>query len=429
MENVNELPIEVLTRIFDYFDVRERRHVSAVCTLWRDILHSVRFQRQCRTFLDGRFEEEFTESEKTVLQSCRNLSIILWDEENESVYDYEIEDDAEGREKEEIIPLTYLFNPTPQQNITDLIFSQKLDLERLDLNSTFVSCREILQDRLEKLENLKELSLLFDFRPVSSSQEVDPQVWSIRHNRIETLRIGLLDDIQPITLTAPNLTILDLKPKCPWILDIIRSYKHQLQSLKIDFQNVESMSTLMMMEFPCLTHLNVQMLEDKDNQIRYARTRNRFVDEEIEERFVKGMPKLKQLLLTSNLMFFRIAKALAKYAYQLEEISLEEQQMDYELLKVVERIPKLRRLTMLRCEVMDLGQVHPTLSLPPCLSELELLHSKSNLVFNKGLAGLKSLNVCAWTSKNHKILHKICKNLPNLEHLTVAFNSPVSSCV
>lgn len=67
-------------------------------------------------------------------------------------------------------------------------------------------------------------------------------------------------------------------------------------------------------------------------------------------------------------------------------------------------------------------RILPRLYLPH-LQELSLVYNESHIVFDKGLAGLKTLKMTVWSSRNHKILYKICNNLPNLEYLRLILNT------
>lgn len=80
---------------------------------------------------------------------------------------------------------------------------------------------------------------------------------------------------------------------------------------------------------------------------------------------------------------------------------------------------------MHRCKALpppDTPHVLPRLYLPQ-LDELSLVFNDSHIVFNEGLAGLKTLKMSIWSSKNHKTLYKICNNLPNLEYLRLILNT------
>lgn len=212
-------------------------------------------------------------------------------------------------------------------------------------------------------------------------------------------------------------------------MEIVETYCRQLQTLKIRFQNVDYMESFLALPFPNLKHLHVRMYDDKETQVRYARRRNPVSEVEKNEQFVRNIPRLKKLLLESNLLFFRIGALLAKSNHQLEELVLEEQQMDYAQLKVVESLPKLKSLTLFRCEVIMPSPMLPTLHMPH-LDKLSLFYNESSIVFNEGLAGLKSLKVSLWAEKNNKVLFKICKNLPNLEDLEVLVNNKlVNTCL
>ncbi|XP_062716098.1 uncharacterized protein LOC109422268 [Aedes albopictus] len=427
MENINDLPVEILTRIFDFLTISDRKHVSRVCRLWHNILHCVRFQRQCRLVFDSTFEEQLSDLEKRILRSCRNLSITHWDDTDDD--DYDDDDEDEQLEKEVIVQFKYLFKPSPERNVTDLLFEESLPLESLEINTTFDSCRDIIEDRLPQLEQLRELFLSFDQNRNPNSPKSHPGIWVLQHKNLETLRIGLSYEIDAFRIEAPSLTYLDIQPKCRWSMEIVETYCRQLRTLKLRFQHVEYMESFLSLPFPSLTHLQVRMYDDKEIQMRYARNRNRIVDAERDEQFVRDMPKLRKLLLESNLLFFRIGVLLAKCNHQLEELTLEEQQIDYAQLKVVESLPKLKSFTLFRCEVLMPSPALPSLNMPH-LDKLELFYNESSIVFNEGLSGLKSLKISLWTEKNHKVLYKICKNLPNLEHLEVLANTKlVNTCL
>ncbi|XP_058835419.1 uncharacterized protein LOC131692408 [Topomyia yanbarensis] len=171
--------------------------------------------------------------------------------------------------------------------------------------------------------------------------------------------------------------------------------------------------------FPSLTHLQTWANgdNDKEMQVRYARTRDVYVDMEKEEQFVIGMPKLKSFHSTNNLTFFRIGTALSKFATQLVELTLENQEMDLEQIKAFEATT-IKVLNIRRCKIQTPSQTLPTLNMPH-LNSLVLWYNKSDIVFNNGLSELKSLKMTLSKSKNHKILHKLCNNLPNLENLEI----------
>lgn len=80
---------------------------------------------------------------------------------------------------------------------------------------------------------------------------------------------------------------------------------------------------------------------------------------------------------------------------------------------------------MRRCEILGPPETPHILTrlYLPYLEELSLVYNKSQIVFDEGLAGLKKLKITVETSKNHKILYKICNNLPNLEHLRICLNA------
>lgn len=426
MQNINELPVEIITRVFDFLTVSDRKQISSVCTLWYNILHSVRFQRQYRLVFDSTFEEELSDVEKRILRSCRNLSITHWDDTDDDDYD---DDEDDEQEKEMIIQFKYLFKPSPERNVTNLLFEEKLELESLELNSTFGSCRTIIEDRLAQMDQLRELTISFDQERNPNGPAPDPSIWVIKHNCLRKLRIGLSYEIDAFRIEAPNLTCLDIQPKCRWSMEIVQAYCRQLESLKLRFQNVEYMESFLLLPFPRLKQLHVRMFDDKETQVRYARSRNPMSDVEKDEQFVRDIPRLKKLLLESNLMFFRIGALLAKSNHQLEELTLEELQIDYAQLKVVESLPKLKSFTLFRCEVLMPSSTLPTLNMPH-LDKLSLFYNESSIVFNEGLAGLKSLKVSLWTEKNNKVLYKICKNLPNLVDLEVLANTKlVNTCL
>ncbi|XP_062558765.1 uncharacterized protein LOC134223599 [Armigeres subalbatus] len=426
MENINDLPIEVLTLIFDYLSITDRKYVSRVCRLWNQIMHCIHFQRQCRLVFDSTFEEELSELEKRILRSCRNLSITHWDDADEDSYD---DEDDEQRQKEVIFQFKYLFKPSPERNVTDLLFDEALPLESLEINSTFDSCRDIIEDRLPQLEQLRKLTLSFDQNRSSNGPKSNQSIWVVQHKSLQSLRIELSYEIDAFRIDTPSLTYLDIHPKCRWSMEIVETYCRQLQTLKVRFQHVEYMEAFLSLPFPSLRHLQVRMYDDKETQLRYARNRNRILDAERDEQFVRDMPKLRKLLLESNLMFFRIGVLLSKCNHQLEELTLEEQQVDYAQLKVVESMPKLKSLTLFRCEVLMPSPKLPTLNMPH-LERLELFYNESSIVFNEGLSGLKFLKISLWTEKNNKVLYKICKNLHNLEHLEVLVNSKlVNTCL
>ncbi|XP_055533656.1 uncharacterized protein LOC129723449 [Wyeomyia smithii] len=413
MDNINNLPVEILEQIFTYLNLKERKSACAVCSLWHAVLRGVRFQRQCLVSLSRTFDQELSELETRVTQSFRNLSLIHWEEEYFDDDDDDDIDSHEQRENEEVIHLKYLFEPTPEANIRKLLFENGLDLETLELYSSFESCREILGDQLCQLENLRELALSFCQTEYASP---DQSEWQIHHNQINTLKIDVLHSNKPYNVMLPNLTTLELLSNCRWSFHIIQAHCMQLQRFKVQFQDQETMDDLMSLSFPMLTHLQVRMYDDKDVQVRYARTRNKFADKEKEEHFVKSMPKLKSLWLESDLMLYRIGEALSKYGHRLEKLTLMDMQIDDAQLRTIETFPKLKTVIMHRTEILPSSQILPKVNMPH-LVNLTLMDNKSDIVFNNGLVGLKSLKLTLCSRRCHKVLHKICNNLPNLEYL------------
>ncbi|XP_058829527.1 uncharacterized protein LOC131688922 [Topomyia yanbarensis] len=408
MDNINNLPVELLAYVFNYLSFRDRKNAYAVCTLWHNILHSARFQRQCKVSLNRSFDDDLNDLEKRVLRCFRNIRIYSL-----GVTDF---DDVELVGKYDMIQFMYLYEPTPEHRLIQLLFESKLDLESLELSRTFESCRGILENRLPRIRNLRELSLDFEI-----SENIIPEqyatTWTIQHHQIEKLRIDLPCANLPFNVITPNLTSLHVDTNCRRGYQIIEAYCRQLQCLEVTIKDAETLDDIMALPFPCLTHLQTWAYDANDNQMQilYAQRRIKFMDVEKEEQFVIGMPKLKSFHSANNLMFFRISTALSKFAEQLVELTLENQEMDAEQIKAFEVIP-IKVLNIRRCKILTPFQTLPILNMPQ-VTCLELWYNESDIVFDNGLSELKSLKLTLSTSKNHKVLHKICRNLPSLEHL------------
>ncbi|XP_058463180.1 uncharacterized protein LOC131437691 isoform X2 [Malaya genurostris] len=401
MDNINDLPVELIEHILNYLNIQDIKNAKAVCNLWYEILHGIRFQRKCKLSLGNMFDDDLGELEKNVIRCYRNVSIVHYDEQDNDGTDYDI------------VQFKYLYEPTSENRLIQLLFGLDIDLESLELSSSFESCRVVLEDRLPQIVNLKQLALMFE---EYHNTESNPCTWVIRHDKIEKLRIRLPCASLPLKAILPNLTSLQLQSNCRAAYQIIESYCRQLQYLKVTFVDAETVNDMMSLSFPALEHLDAQIFDhdDKDMQLRYARTRNKFVDEEKEEQFVKSMVKLKNLELGSNLMLFRMGTWLSKYPNKLVELSLIDLQIDQEQIKVVETM-SIKILKFECCKILTQSQTLPTVNFPN-LTRLILIGNQSDIVFDKGLSELKSLKLSIG-SRNNKVLNKICNNLLNLEHL------------
>ncbi|XP_058834009.1 uncharacterized protein LOC131691520 [Topomyia yanbarensis] len=410
MDNINNLPVELLGHIFNYLSFRDRKNAYAVCTLWYKVLRGVRFQRQRRVYLNRSFDDDLNDLEIRVLRCFRNIHIYFFDAAGF--------DDVELQEKYDIIQFKYLYQRTPEDRLIEFLFEMNMDLESLELSRSFESCREILENRLPRIRNLRELALNFE-----TTENIIPQqhstTWTIQHHRVEKLRMDFPCANLPLKVITPNLNSLCVDTNCRQGFQIIEAYCRQLQCLEVTIKDAETVDDIMALPFPSLTHLQTWPHGDNDKelQVRYARTRNKYVDLEKEEQFVIGMPKLKSFHSANNLMFFRISTALSKFAKQLVELTLENQEMDLEQIKAFEAIP-IKVLNIRRCKILTSSQSLPTLNMPH-LNSLVLWYNESDIIFDSGLSELKSLKMTLFKSKNHKVLHKICNNLPNLEHLEI----------
>ncbi|XP_053683999.1 uncharacterized protein LOC128734044 [Sabethes cyaneus] len=409
MDNINFLPVKILEQICSYLDLTDQKSARAVCRHWRRVLSGIQFQRQCLISLSSPFAQEVPDSEKQVIRKFRNIKLFHWFEEND---EYEADSNEHPGNNTDTVFLKYLFEPTPEMNIRQLLFENEMDVEVLDMRSSFESCREILGDRLSQMQNLRELTLTFG---QSLYVQPDQSVWMIVHNRIETLNIDISCS-RAYNIALPSLTTLELLTNCRWSFHIIQTYCRQLQRLKVQFQDLETMDEMMSLSFPMLTHLHVRMHKDKNVQLRYAQTQNQSVDNTKEENFVKSMPKLKSIWLESDLMLFRIGKALAKYSHHLDELTLMDMQIDAAELHTIETFPKLKTMSLHRVKILTSPQSLPKVNMPHLIS-LTLVDNESDIVFDNGLAGLKSLKVTFSTARSDKILHKICNYLTNLERL------------
>ncbi|XP_058827323.1 uncharacterized protein LOC131687268 [Topomyia yanbarensis] len=408
MSNINILPIEVLTRVFDYLDLYERKCASATCKRWNSILHCARFQRQCRLALTHIFHDELTQLEKAVVKKCYHLRVVHYDDCEDS--DDEDYDEDTQRESEKLFSIKYLFQKTPVQNLSDLLFGLGLNLESLILEVRYENCREIIGDCLGDIKNLKELVLLFKS---GGNRTPELGLWKIRHDKIESLKVEMPSDSKPLSFIVPSVTSLELVNHCRWSSDTVNLYSRQLLCLKVRLRNIAELDILMPRIFPNLTNLEVRNPFEMSEQFASIRVP---LDEEEEQRFIMGMPRLKRLLLEGKFTLLRMVTSLARCANTLEELVLEDQQIEYELLKTVEKLPKLKSLTISECKVLMVSDMLPTLQMPQ-LEHFKLLSYKSDIIFDKGLSAVKSLELTLWADKNYKILHKVCENLPCLERL------------
>ncbi|XP_055531690.1 uncharacterized protein LOC129722343 isoform X2 [Wyeomyia smithii] len=349
-----------------------------------------------------------------IVKDCRNISLNHWDNP-----DYDDDDDGDDpassdrRENEEIVNLKYLFEPCPEANIEKLLVGLESCIETIILKSSFESSRMILENRIPKMANLRELDLvLWNLYRYPS---IDRSKWYIHHEQLQRLKI-FLEVTKPYDVMLPHLTTLDLAPNCRYGFHIIEKYCMQLKHLKVQFADPETMHDMISLSFPMLTHLEAIMAEDKEIQERYARTRNKYIDKEKEENFIKSMPKLKSLSMESNLMLYRIGAALSKYSQQLEEITLAGMHIDPAQLQLIEALSKVKTFTLRYTKIECPPLALPKLNMPR-LQHLSLSHNDSDIVFNDGLSGLKSLKLTVGSERSEKVLYKICNNLPNLERL------------
>ncbi|XP_053684001.1 uncharacterized protein LOC128734045 [Sabethes cyaneus] len=407
MDNINVLPLEILERILSYLNFSDRKTVRLVCSYWRQVLHGVQFQRRCRISICRTFNRELPDMEMRVTQSYRNISLNQWSDSDD--------EDDEQCTNEDITNLKYLFEPCPENNIKKLLF-QRFDLEALALYSSFGSSREILEKQLSSMTNLRELELTFCKNRYSLPDE---SVWVIHHDKLETLKIDVTST-KPFKVVLSRLKKLELLADCSYSIHIIQSHCWQLQDLKIYFQDPKTMDDMMSLSFPVLTNLEVYMFADKDVQLRYARIRNEFIDREKEENFIKSMPKLKSLLIESNLMFYRIQMALTKHGHQLEKLTLASLVLDAAQLLWIEKLPKIKTV-ILQYIAVPASQARLAKLHMPHLHHLALLYNKSYIGFDNGLIGLKSLKLTVTCERNQTILHQICNKLPNLEQLELFF--------
>ncbi|XP_053688030.1 uncharacterized protein LOC128737423 [Sabethes cyaneus] len=418
MDNINHLPPEILERIFSSLNFTERKSAGGVCSYWRSVLHNVRFQRRCRISLSDTFDQELSELELRAVRSYHNIKLLHWaewfdDDDYDDDYDYVEEEGDEPRKNEDIIHLKYLFEPSPEVNINKILLGHS-ELKALSLCSTIDCSREILENLIPDMRNLRELQLTFCQDSDSSPHE---SVWVIRNDKLETLKINIMTD-KPFEVQFPCLKKLEFLSNS-YSFRMIDTYCWQLQCLRIHFQNPETMDDMMSLSFPKLTHLEVHMYDDKQVKVEYARTRNVFVDKEKEENFVKSMPNLKSITFESNLMFYRIATALAEYSHQLEELTVSCLEIDAVQLQSFRKLPKLKTIILKFTKIISLTQALPKLDMPQ-LHNLSLLHKSSNVAFDSGLAGLKTLQLTLSSKTSAKAVHKICCNLPNLERLELS---------
>uniref|UniRef100_A0A1Q3F436 F-box domain-containing protein n=1 Tax=Culex tarsalis TaxID=7177 RepID=A0A1Q3F436_CULTA len=433
MEDINALPTEVLAHILTYLEVEELKAASQVCHLWYHILQGARFNRRMVMRINSTFADPPTEQEKCALIRCRNLQITQWDElfvcYDEYDEDDEEDEDENGEENIRKIPVVefkYLFQPSPEQNAADLLFSQELNLESLELCSTFAGCRHILEDHVQQLRNLTELSLEIEFGRKSNPISMDHSFWALRHDRIRKLKLSFEHRKNNFSVVTPALTNLEVRPFTIFSMPIITPYASQLQRVDLQLDKPELVNDLLALKFPALTQLRVRIDDDREQQERYARLQHRHADICVDEQFIKSMPKLRRFRCESNLLFYRMGSALMRIGHrQLEEIKLDSMHFDARLLRVLQALPKLKTFKMHRCEALPpphTPHVLPRLNLPQ-LDELSLVYNESDIAFDKGLAGLKTLKMTVWSSKNHKFLNKICNNLPNLEVLRLILNT------
>ncbi|XP_053685866.1 uncharacterized protein LOC128735405 [Sabethes cyaneus] len=418
MDNINDLPVEILERILSYLNFSDRKSACGVCSHWHNVLRTVRFQRQCRIHLSNEFDQELSDIEMRVIQNYRNMSLSLYSDDSDD------DEDNEQREDEGLIHLKYLFVPCPEINMKKLLFG-RFDLEALTLYCSFEGTREILENQLADMINLRELEL---FTYTNKYSSPDQSVWVIHHDRLKSLKIDI-KTAKPLKIVLPHLTKLELLFNCRYSFLTIETYCWQLQSLIVHFRDPETMDDMMSLSFPMLTHLEVCMEEDKDVQLGYAQTRNKFADKEKEENFIKSIPKLRSMVIGSNLFLYRIGMALSKFSHQLEELTLQDLKIDTAELQSIEKLAKIKTIVLLYTKIISPTQNLPKLYMPH-LHHLSLLYHSSNIIFDSGLAGLKILKLILDSERNDKVLHKICNNLLNLERLElVLYNKWRKRCL
>ncbi|XP_058461017.1 uncharacterized protein LOC131436357 [Malaya genurostris] len=426
MDSINSLPFEILEKIFDYLDLYERSCALATCKHWHSILNCTRFQRQRRLALAHIFQDELTEQEKIAVQKCCNLRVVHYEDSGNS--DSESAAGSEGDQNEQRIgrnlhSIENLFRNTPEQNLNDLLFGRVLDLESLSLETGYEICRNIIRDRLDSIKNLNELVLLFTG---SRFPTPDTGLWTIRHAGIQILKVQMPVDGKHLSFIVPSLTSLELIDSFRWSLNMLNTHSEQLRCLKLKLRHIEMLDDLFPLTFPNMTYLEIRNNPYKTGeQLRFTQTRN-VLDEQMEQRFVEGMPRLKKLLLEGKFTFLRMGMSLARCAHTLEELVLEDQEIEYALLKSVEMLPNLKNLTISECKFRTSSDMLPTLNLPH-LERFNLFNYRANIVFDKGLGAVNSLGLTLWADKNYKVLHKICENMSNLERLELFVNVKLSN--
>lgn len=447
MADINALPREVLSHILSFLEPRDRKPCGEVCRLWYNLLQGARFQRQILMRINSTFVEPPTESDRCALTNCRNLLITQWDEAMDYDWMYDSTDDEDGDADEDeggahangevnseentrkipVVEFKYLYQPTPEHNVTELLFGQELKLESLELCTTFAGARYILEDRVQQLQNLTELILDIEGGRVSNPISKDHTFWVLSHDRIRKFKLSYEPKTDNFRIKTPALTTLDVRPFSIYTLPIIKPYAAQLQRLDLHLYSPSVINDLLALQFPCLTCLRVRVDDDRDLQERYARLlQTRQADVYLDEQFIRGMPRLKRMRCESHLLFFRLGAALTRHGHrQLEELKLDSLHFDAVQLQVLQALPRLKAFKMYRCEALpppDNPRVLPRLYLPH-LDELSLVYNESHIAFDRGLVGLRSLKMTIWSGKNHKILSKICHNLPNLEYLRLILNT------
>ncbi|XP_053688458.1 uncharacterized protein LOC128737776 [Sabethes cyaneus] len=431
MDNINALPIEVLEHIFNYLSVKTWNTCCLVCSLWYNILRGTQFQRRYCLSMNRTFEEPLPEAERRIFPIFHNIALVQWVDNDDDDDDDDDEEDEVSRqfwfaehphESDEPFSLRYLFEPKPESNIHELLFRLELDFESLELCIPFDSYRDIVGNSLRQIKNLREFILKLCRDPTHPSNR---NRWVIEHDRIETLSIDLTVTKVEFSAILPNLKTLALLTDCGWGFQIIEKHCAQLQSLEVQFQDAETMDKMLSLTFSNLTNLQVQLCHDRALQEHYKLTRNNLADKETEEKFIREMPKLKKLFVESNLLMYRIAGPLSRFAHHLEELTLECQQIDFPQLKAIETIPNLKIFRLLYSRVASTRTL-PMLNMP-LLKKLSLLNNESHVTFNGGLCNLKSLKVTFWTRNSYKALHKICQNLPKLERLELLVYSKLGN--
>ncbi|XP_039452118.1 uncharacterized protein LOC120431032 [Culex pipiens pallens] len=440
MVDINDLSPEVLSHILDLLEPRSWKEASQVCRRWYNILKGARFQSKLQMRIHKTFVDPPTEQEKSALIHCRNLLITQWDEAldyNWVGYDEDDEDDDTDEDEEEnseenfrkinVVEFKYLFEPSPEHYIGELLFSQELNLESLELSSTFAGCRYILEDRIEQFKNLTELILDIKGNRVYGPIMRDHTSWVLRHDRIRKLKLFFDQQMNNFTVITPSLTSLRLSSMTIFSLPFVTSYASQLAFVDLQLDNPGLIKDFFALKFPSLTHLRLQIDGDQDEQERYALLQDQhYADAYLDVEFVKSMPRLKYFRCESHMLFYRMAAAFAKFGQsQLEDFKLDWLHFNAEQLEKLQALPRLKIFKMRRCEILGPPETPHILTrlCLPYLEELSLVYNKSQIVFDEGLAGLKKLKITVETSKNHKILYKICNNLPNLEHLRICLNA------